>query len=558
MSGSFSQVMTLLVVIAFITTITINTVYHSAGYHDLHRENTAVKQLLKAYQKKNAGKPTKFGGATKTISGGGKNPSSLLDCTAFGGPSNEFVQKEMVYWEDTSIDSKYVSPFKKTNGEVQYLTFEPDHGGWNNIRMAMETVIVFAHAMGRTIVLPPEANMYLLSNGLDFHDFFHLEAMAAKHDGINIISMEEFLKQEGLTAKLKHTQTGKVIFPPENNKTKWDNENLNPLWEYLRQVGVVPDWNLDTCLPAFSENSDPAGLKRLKKIMDEIKAMPKMPKPVDYKGKPIPVDSPPIERLKESLADRKDVCLYDESLQNSKLIHFKVDHKDSSRLLIHFYSVMFFEDWRQDLFYKRFVRDNIRYTDQLICTAAKLVEAIRERARARDPVNNPNGEFDALHVRRGDFQYKLTRVKAEVIYDVSKKKLKKNGTLYIATDERDKTFFKVFTENKFDVCYLDDFEHLYKGLDKHFMGMLDQLVVYKSRVFVGTWWSTFSGYINRLKGYFITKYELEGYENGTMKSWYFAPEERIDEMQYYWPSRPPYYMREFPTAWRDIDKAYMY
>ena len=56
--------------------------------------------------------------------------------------------------------------------------------------MAMETVIVFAHAMGRTIVLPPEANMYLLSNGLDFHDFFHLEAMAAKHDGINIISME--------------------------------------------------------------------------------------------------------------------------------------------------------------------------------------------------------------------------------------------------------------------------------------------------------------------------------------------------------------------------------
>ena len=121
--------MTLLVVIAFITTITINTVYHSAGYHDLHRENTAVKQLLKAYQKKNAGKPTKFGSAaTKTNSGGEKKSSSLLDCTAFGGPSNEFAQKEMVYWEETSIDSRYVSPFKKTNGQVQYLTFEPDHG----------------------------------------------------------------------------------------------------------------------------------------------------------------------------------------------------------------------------------------------------------------------------------------------------------------------------------------------------------------------------------------------------------------------------------------------
>jgi hypothetical protein len=56
--------------------------------------------------------------------------------------------------------------------------------------MAVETVIVFAHAMGRTIVLPPETNMYLLSDGLDFHDFFHLQAMAAKHDGMSIISME--------------------------------------------------------------------------------------------------------------------------------------------------------------------------------------------------------------------------------------------------------------------------------------------------------------------------------------------------------------------------------
>jgi len=38
--------------------------------------------------------------------------------------------------------------------------------------MAMETVIGFAHAMGRTIVLPPGAKMFLLSNGLEFHVFF--------------------------------------------------------------------------------------------------------------------------------------------------------------------------------------------------------------------------------------------------------------------------------------------------------------------------------------------------------------------------------------------------
>jgi hypothetical protein len=73
---------------------------------------------------------------------------------------------------------------------ILYACRSQTQSGWNNIRMAVETVIVFAHAMGRTIVLPPEAHMYLLSDGLDFHDFFHLQAMAAKHDGISMISME--------------------------------------------------------------------------------------------------------------------------------------------------------------------------------------------------------------------------------------------------------------------------------------------------------------------------------------------------------------------------------
>jgi hypothetical protein len=33
------------------------------------------------------------------------------------------------------------------------MTFEPDGGGFNNIRMAMETVLAIAHASGRTLVL---------------------------------------------------------------------------------------------------------------------------------------------------------------------------------------------------------------------------------------------------------------------------------------------------------------------------------------------------------------------------------------------------------------------
>lgn len=50
-----------------------------------------------------------------------------LNCDKFGGPSEEAAQ-EMVYWEDIPSDASWVSPFKQNT--PQYLTFEPDNGGW--------------------------------------------------------------------------------------------------------------------------------------------------------------------------------------------------------------------------------------------------------------------------------------------------------------------------------------------------------------------------------------------------------------------------------------------
>ena len=91
-----------------------------------------------------------------TDDGGGRSLVGL-DCVRHGGPDDT---SEFVYWQDIPQDSQHISPFhRKRKGHTdreQYLTFEPDNGGWNNIRMGMETILALAFAMGRTLVLPPE------------------------------------------------------------------------------------------------------------------------------------------------------------------------------------------------------------------------------------------------------------------------------------------------------------------------------------------------------------------------------------------------------------------
>jgi len=76
------------------------------------------------------------------------NDLSGLSCDEYGGPNssidyNTKIVNDMIYWSDIPTDSKYKSPFF---GSEKYITFEPDDGGWNNIRMSMETILVLAYA----------------------------------------------------------------------------------------------------------------------------------------------------------------------------------------------------------------------------------------------------------------------------------------------------------------------------------------------------------------------------------------------------------------------------
>lgn len=384
-----------------------------------------------------------------------------------------------------------------------------------------------------------------------------MESIAQEHLGLEVITMEEFLSREGLAGNLKDS-AGQVRFPPKN-RTMWDGEDhfsiSRKLEKYLHTVGVIPHWDPEKCMASFPSTTSEEDIQRLHDIKQEVDSAGGFPSFEKYVGKPHPVDAPPKDRMMENWAGREDICVYDKELQDAKLIHFTHgDGEQGARLLVHFYAFLFFEDWKADLWMKRFVRDHVRYIDEIQCAAARVVNAVRERAKKRQPDSNPNGDFDAFHIRRGDFQYKVTRFEAPKIVEESRKELTPNTTIYIATDEHDRKFFEPLAE-LYDIVFLDDFKHLLKGVNTNYFGMIDQLVTSRSRIFFGCWFSTFTGYINRLRGYHANKDKTKGYEDGVVPSYYYALVDRHYHMQTFYPVKRSYYAREFPASWRLIDKG---
>jgi hypothetical protein len=287
----------------------------------------------------------------------------------------------------------------------------------------METATALAHAMGRILVLPPEQRMYLLdkdkgsNNKFTFRKFFPFDAISEEHPAVEVISMEEFLEREVMTGKLRD-QNGKVSFPP-GNRTTWDGHHRTgkEYWHWLRNVTNPPIWDFSQCVAAFASEPGAANAERFRTIFRSTDINPPQGEPhfKRFINNPTPVDAPPMDRIKETLAHRKDICLYSDKLQNAKVMHFMGDNASGARLLVHFYAFLFFEDWHQDLWTKRYVRDHLRYIDEIQCAAAKIVHAVREKAREN---GDPDGLYDSMHIRRGDFQCKLLFVCKENRYYV--------------------------------------------------------------------------------------------------------------------------------------------
>ena len=418
------------------------------------------------------------------------------------------IKSEIVYWREVPGDAEYESPITPHHGlhHDRYLTFEYDQGGWNNARMGIECLIVVAHAMGRTLVVPPQQHLYLLGkthkdqednkahDEMGFEDFFDLELLYS-HRGFHVMHMEDFLAKEGVTGGLH----GKL--PPHNSTEAWG----PALWGYLDKVAdYAPEW------------------------MGKFLAMPKSAG--DWNMSTAHRDPKVAARMREFENGRQPV-FYDDVMQAAHHIHFPADH--AHRLLQHHYAFAFFADPYQQSFYKRFVRDYMRYKDSIQCSGHELLQLVRADALASAP--EFGGDFYALHVRRGDFQFKEVKIGAA---DMVKNLLLPNGTsliprgalVYLSTDDPEgkcehcvalkkpcesyapgskpvgcpeDTSWKAFTEAGWKVRFLHDYQRkgALKGVNPNLLGMVETIVCSRAKVFAGTYFSTFTGYIHRLRGY---------------------------------------------------------
>jgi hypothetical protein len=209
------------------------------------------------------------------------------------------------------------------------------------------------------------------------------------------------------------------------------------------------------------------------------------------------------------------------------------------------------------LWLKRFVRDHLRYVDEIQCAAARIMATVHQAAY--HPIDNPSGAYDTFHIRRGDFQqqYKDVITPADVIYSRNTINwMPDNRTVYVATDEKDMTFFEPLAKH-YNLLFMHDFKHLLTNINPNYFGMIDQLVASTGEVFVGTFYSTFSGYINRLRGYRAQHRKDDGYELGFINSYYYSNSPKLDGarelMRSYQSVQQAFWSHEFPVCWRDLD-----
>jgi hypothetical protein len=470
--------------------------------------------------------------------------SALLQCSKL--LRNPTSINEMTYWDKTQPnDYEFTAETFNTN---KFLSFEPDTGGWNSQHLVFESMVVLALSLGRTLVLPPKRRATPTAKMIQSYDELmnlNATALSKKYKGVKIISTDAFLK---FVAVPGHLVKDKKRLKPPNNRINWDSaKDIGNLYNYLRTVAYVPrEWDPQTCILAIGRQTENVK-KALISMWTTKEDRREAPYHLHFQGKPTPVNAPLVERLREFVADRQALCTYEGPMIAASLLHIPTTKEGKSLLFSPFYSFLFHSDYREDLLMKRLVRNEMHFNDEIVCAAARIVDALKTMG---------GGTFHAFHIRSIAYENAHHDVHEDPQWIMMEIQgvVPKNSTVFVSTDEANKGYFAVLA-TEYNLYFASDFRAQYlASLNPGYLELVQQLVCARSEIFVGTFYSSFSGYINRMRGYYSTREESPGYEEGALNSYYHSPTTMKKEMRMYRAMRKPFHFREWPTAWRDIDR----
>lgn len=406
-------------------------------------------------------------------------------------------------------DPEYVKPEDR-----HYVVFNLDPSGWNNMRLGLESVIMFAHATGRTLVLPPVKKLTFHHIGKEssfsMKNYFELERL---NDTMNIITMEDFLKIANNSKKL-------MKFPYGGNIT--ENSILKDpyFWPFMDLALNKIEYN------AF--NSFFVINAKKKDIDQSLRGA----------DKTYQLEFPPLNESHKlsglyKIGNIREMRHYNETLYNMNMLYFPGTYDTKYRMLVPYYTFYYHEDDHIASIYRRIGRDRMKLDDNFFCLAGKIIRKIHDDtatllstssySRHHDKahkflkhrlylhsighkINTPYGNsnstdpdissvdpskfplqisqrtaggkittpanytlgdanYFAMHIRRGDFKdfFKPSYLNGEELNKIVEEVFDPNisKVIYVATDEKDLTYFdKIRQAGKFELRFMKDYQDI--------------------------------------------------------------------------------------------------